>query len=65
MTPASVATEQLKNKAWNSQFTGKVLVQFSSAMTGLSAMEATKRLAVDGPNELKERKCSGALQIFL
>jgi len=65
MTPASVATEQLKNKAWNSQFTEKVLVQFSSAVTGLSATEATKRLAADGPNEMKEGKRSGALQIYL
>jgi hypothetical protein len=56
MTPASVATEQLKNIAWNSQSTEKVPVQFSSAGTGLSATEATKRLAADGPERVERRQ---------
>jgi Ca2+-transporting ATPase len=42
-----------------------VLVKFSSAATGLSAQEAAKRLAADGPNELKEGKRISPFQIFL
>jgi Ca2+-transporting ATPase len=56
MTPASVSIEQLKNKAWNSQSPEKVLVQFSSAVTGLSATEATKRLAADEPVRFERRQ---------
>ena len=64
MTPASVATEQQKNKAWNSHSPEKVKAQLGSAVTRLSATEKTMR-ATDGPNEMKEGKRSGALQIFL
>jgi len=36
-----------------------------SSAAGLSAQEAAQRLVADGPNELKEGKRIGSLQIFL
>ena len=65
MTSASASTEQPKGKAWHNQSAEEVLAQLDSAATGLSAAEAAKRLAVNGPNELKEGKRISSLQIFL
>ena len=42
-----------------------VLARHGSAAAGLSAQEAAKRLAADGPNELKEGKRISPFQIFL
>lgn len=50
---------------WHSQPTGEVLAKLDSAATGLSALEAAKRLAANGPNELKEGKRISPLRIFL
>lgn len=55
---------QPPDKAWYSQSAGEVLAQLGSTTTGLSATEAAKRFAADGPNELKEGKRISALQIF-
>ena len=41
-----------------------MLADLGSAATGLSAPEAAKRLAADGPNELEEGKHISPLQIF-
>ncbi len=65
MTSATAGTEQPKGKAWHNQSAEEVLAQLGSAATGLSAAEAAKRLAVNGPNELKEGKRISSLQIFL
>ena len=65
MIPAPAIAEQPKSKAWHSQSGEKVLAQLGSAATGLSATEAAKRLAADGPNELKEGKRISPLQIFV
>jgi magnesium-transporting ATPase (P-type) len=65
MTSASASTEQPKGKAWHSHSVEEVLAQLDSAATGLSTAEAAKRLAVNGPNELKEGKRISSLQIFL
>ena len=54
-----------KAEAWHSQSADNVLAKFNSTTTGLSAQEAEKRLAADGPNELKEGKRISPLQIFL
>ena len=52
-------------KAWHSLSAEEALAQLGSAATGLSVTEAAKRLAADGPNELKEGKRISAWQIFL
>ena len=63
VAPAGVAQPQ--SKAWHSESAEEVLAQLGSAATGLSATEAAKRLAANGPNELKESKRISPLQIFL
>jgi Ca2+-transporting ATPase len=65
MTTAPTITAPPKGEAWHSQSAGDVLGRLSSAATGLAAQEAAKRLAADGPNELKEGKRISPLQIFL
>jgi Ca2+-transporting ATPase len=62
-TPAGTA--QPKGQAWYSQSAEEVLTQLASSASGLSAQEAAKRLAADGPNELKEGKHISPLQIFI
>jgi Ca2+-transporting ATPase len=64
ITAPSIA-EQPKGKAWHSQSAEEVLAQLGSAATGLSAQEAARRLATDGPNELKEGKRISPLKILL
>lgn len=49
---------------WHGQTCEAVLKQLGSAMNGLSAVEAAKRLADNGPNELKEGKRISPLKIF-
>jgi Ca2+-transporting ATPase len=65
MNPTTTIVAQPRGKAWHSQSAEEVLAQLGSAAAGLSAAEAAKRLAADGPNELKEGKRISALQIFL
>lgn len=65
MTPASVATEQLKNKAWSSQSPEKVLCNSAPLRPDFRQCKQQSVLRPTGPKELKEGKRSGALQIFL
>ena len=52
-------------EAWHSRSAEDVLAQLGSSAAGLSASEAVRRLAADGPNELKEGRRISPLQIFL
>ena len=65
MNPEAVIATQPTGTAWHSQSAEEVLAHLGSSATGLSAQEATQRLAADGPNELKEGKHISPLQIFL
>ena len=65
MITALATASKPKGKAWHSQSAEKVLAHLGSAATGLSVQEAAKRLAANGPNELKEGKRISPWQIFL
>ena len=65
MTTAPANAARPEAEAWHSHSAEEVLAQVGSAATGLSATEAAQRLAANGPNELKEGKRIGPLQIFL
>ena len=65
MTTAPAIATQPKGKAWHSQSAEEVLAQLASTADGLSSQEAAQRLAINGPNELKEGKRISPLQIFL
>ena len=65
MTMAPAIAAQPKGEAWHSQSSGEVLTKLGSAVTGLTAQEAAKRLAADGLNELKKGKRISPFQIFL
>ncbi len=65
MTTAPAIAAQPNGKAWHSLSTEDVLAQLGSAATGLSISEATRRLAVNGPNELKEGEPISPLHMFL
>ncbi|MBI4582682.1 MAG: hypothetical protein HY717_01420 [Planctomycetes bacterium] len=65
MTTAPSIAERPKGKAWYSQSAEEVLARLGSAATGLSVAEVARRLAANGPNELKEGKPVSPLQIFL
>jgi len=65
MTEPSPITEHPRSKAWHIQSAEEVLAHLGSSATGLSAQEAAKRLAADGPNELKEGAHVSTLQILL
>ena len=62
--PSPIA-EHPKGEAWHGRSVEDVLAKLGSTARGLSAQEATQRLATDGPNELQEGKHAGSLQIFL
>ena len=64
MTTAAAIAETPVGKAWHNQSAEEVLAQFGSAASGLSGTEAAKRLAADGPNELKEGRRISPWQIF-
>ena len=64
MTTARSIAAQPESKAWHNQSAEEVLAQLGSSATGLSAQEAANRLATNGPNEPKEGKRIGSLQIF-
>ena len=65
MTTAPGNAEPPKGKAWHNLSAEEVLAQLGSAAPGLSVAEAAQRLAVNGPNELKEGNRISPLQIFL
>ncbi len=65
MTSATAGTGPSKGKARHSRSAGEVPARLDSAATGLSAAEAAKRPAVDGPNDSKEGQRIGSLEIFL
>ncbi len=62
MTPALAGPPT--EEAWHNRSAEAVLAQFNSAPAGLSSREAEKRLAANGPNELKEGKRINPLHIF-
>ena len=62
---ATVIPAAKKSEAWQSQSAENVLVELHSAATGLSAQEAAKRFAAEGPNELQEGESISTWQIFL
>ncbi len=49
---------------WHNRSIEEALALLSSSPAGLSAQEAARRLAADGPNELKESKRISPLRIF-
>lgn len=65
MTTAPATASEPKGKAWHSQSANEVLAYLGSVATGLPAQEAARRLAANGPNELKEGKRISSWQIFL
>ena len=65
MTTAPAIAAQPNGKAWHGLSTADVLAQLGSAATGLSTLEAARRLAANGPNELKEGTPISPLQMFL
>lgn len=65
MTASPAIAAQPKGEAWHSLSAEDALAKLGSAAAGLSATEAAKRLAADGPNELKEGKRISAWKIFL
>jgi Ca2+-transporting ATPase len=64
MTTAPAIAAQRKDRVWHSQSVEDVLARLESEPTGLSATEAAKRLAGDGPNELEEGERISPLHIF-
>ena len=65
MTVPALIAEHRKSTAWHSHSAEEVLAHLGSSATGLSAQEAAKRLAADGPNELKEGERVSPFQILL
>jgi len=58
--PAPIVSEQ-----WHRLAAGDVLTRVGANIDGLSSVEAVKRLAADGTNELKQGKRVRSLQILL
>jgi len=65
MLAAPTMSEPKGSKAWHSRPSEDVLTQVGSSAAGLSAQEAARRLAVGGPNELKEGTHVSPLHLFL
>jgi magnesium-transporting ATPase (P-type) len=65
VTTARPYLKQPVKSAWYLRSAEEVLTQLDSSATGLSLAEAARRLATDGPNELKEGARISPLQIFL
>ena len=55
----------MTSEAWHSRSANEVLAHFGSSVSGLSATDASARLAADGPNELTEGTRIGPLKILL
>ena len=58
-------TTAQREAAWHHHEASVVLAELGSAANGLSSLEASRRLAADGPNELQEGKRISAFQILL
>ena len=56
MIPLRPISWHSKSKAWYNQSAEETLARLGSSAAGLTAEEAARRLATDGPNELKEGK---------
>ena len=65
MTTAPSRAAQPQDKSWHGQSAEDVLAQLDSSTTGLTAAEAARRLAANGPNELKEGEPISPLHMFL
>lgn len=64
MTRVPSITDHPAAEAWHGRSAEDVLARLGSSAAGLTAQEAARRLAADGPNELKEGKRISPLQIF-
>ena len=64
-TAAVAIAAQPKGTVWHSQSAEEVLTRLAATAEGLSSQESARRLATNGPNELKEGKPSSPLQMFL
>jgi Ca2+-transporting ATPase len=56
---------ELASKSWHAKSPEETLKELNSAETGLSQIEAQKRLAEYGPNELKKEKRTSPIKMFL
>ncbi len=65
MSPNSTFIEKPEAKIWHHLAIEEVLSALGSTSAGMSAQDAAKRLAKDGPNELKQSKRISLLMIFL
>ncbi|TKS60594.1 MAG: hypothetical protein EWM73_03085 [Nitrospira sp.] len=65
MTTESPIATQSQGKVWHSQSAEEVLAQLGSAAAGLSTAEVARRLAANGPNELREGTPISPLHMFL
>ncbi|MFA6504800.1 MAG: cation-translocating P-type ATPase [Treponemataceae bacterium] len=65
MSTAPPVAASVNTEAWHRLAGEAVLKKLGSAATGLSGVEAARRLASDGPNDLKVGNRVRALQIFL
>jgi Ca2+-transporting ATPase len=65
MNPPTATAEDPQTRAWHRRSAEDALAQLGSVAAGLSAQEAAKRLAADGPNELQEGPRISPLRMFL
>ena len=65
VTSTPAIAERPKGRTWHSQPAEMVLTKLGSTPKGLSAQEAARRLATDGPNELKEAKPISPVEILV
>ncbi len=65
MIRADALASQPQGQSWHNQTAEEVLAHLGSTPTGLSRVEAARRLAAQGLNELKEGKPISPLHIFL
>jgi len=65
VTTAPAIASQPKDKAWHSGSVEEVLALLATAADGLSSPEAARRLAINGPNELKEGTRVSPVQILV
>lgn len=65
MTPSQTQTDRAHGEHWHTWTAEKTLAHFHSTLSGLTAQEAARRLAEDGPNTLHEGKRIKPWRIFL